>query len=215
MVAGMAALARILPIDKTPGRAPMTKAIEGHMQDDSWQAFSERVTFEDGLHVSCVAMPASWGDLQLSVMRERNLNVLGTLAVFSERRADTTDDESPVAQEMLRLDSKLNVLMAMLDQLLQRDATLPPRQPVRFNAIGALLPRSLWPANQVHGLLRLHFDGCLALPLELPARLVQERDGYHVFAAFESLDDATGDALERLVFRHHRRKVAGRRQGTA
>lgn len=109
------------------------------------------------------------------------------------------------------MDSKLNVLMAMFDQLLQRGAELPPRQAVRFNALGALLPANVWPAGASTALLRLHFDGCLALPLELPARLLQERDGGHVFMVIESLDETTSDAVERLVFRHHRRKVAGRR----
>jgi hypothetical protein len=182
------------------------------MQDHSWQAFSERVTYEDGLHASCVASSSPIGDLQLVALRERNLNVLGTLAAFGERRGDAADDDSPMAQELLRLDNKLNVMMAMLDQLLQRGADLPSRQFIRFNAIGALLPATLWPTPATTGLLRLHFDGCMALPLELPARLVQERDVDHVFVAFDSLGDATCDALERLVFRHHRRKVAESRQ---
>jgi hypothetical protein len=184
------------------------------MQDDSWQAFSERVSYDDGLHVSVAVMPQPLAELQLAAMRERNLSVLGTLAVFSERRLDAADDESPVAQDIQRLDSKLNVLMAMLDQLLQRDAELPPRQAVRFNAVGALLPRELWPSPASTALVRLHFDGCLALPLELPARLVQERDEGHIFVSFDSIDEVTADALERLVFRHHRRKVAGRRLTT-
>jgi hypothetical protein len=80
--------------------------------------------------------------------------------------------------------------------------------------VGAVLPRELWPSSETTALLRLHFDGCLALPLELPARLVQERDGGHIFVSFETMDDVTADALERLVFRHHRRKVAGRRLTT-
>ncbi|MHA6205498.1 PilZ domain-containing protein [Dyella soli] len=182
------------------------------MHDDAWQAFCDRVSYEDSLHAGCVAVALPQDELQLAVMRERNLNVLGTLAAFGERRLDVADDESPLAQELLRMDNKLNVLMAMFDQLLQRGAELPARQPVRFNAVGAVLPAALWPGGAATGLLRLHFDGCLALPLELPARLLQERDGDHVFVAFETLDDVTGDALERLVFRHHRRKVAGRRQ---
>ncbi|AIF49203.1 PilZ domain-containing protein [Dyella japonica] len=181
------------------------------MQDASWQAFSERVTYEDGLHVSCADLSAPLGELQRAAMRDRNLSVLGTLAVFNERRIEAPDEESPVAQDMQRLDSKLNVLMAMLDQLLQRGADLPPRVHVSFNAIGAVLPRALWPAGQAQGLVRLHFDGCLALPLELAARRVQECDIDHVFVAFETMDEATCDAIERLVFRHHRRKVAERR----
>jgi len=182
------------------------------MQDATWQAFSERVTYDDGLHVSCAALSGPLGDLQRTAMRDRNLSVLGTLAVFNERRSEAADEESPVAQDMQRLDSKLNVLMAMLDQLLRRDAELPPRMRVSFNAIGALLPVSLWPAGQAEALVRLHFDGCLALPLELVARYAQERDADHIFVAFESMDETTCDAIERLVFRHHRRKVAERRQ---
>lgn len=182
------------------------------MQDASWQAFSERVTYDDGLHVGCAALSAPLGDLQRTAMRDRNLSVLGTLAVFNERRSEAGDEENPAAQEMQRLDSKLNVLMAMLDQLLQRDAQLPPRVRVSFNAIGALLPASLWPEGQTQALVRLHFDGCLALPLELLAQRAQERDADHIFVAFESMDETTCDAIERLVFRHHRRKVAERRQ---
>ncbi len=181
------------------------------MQDASWQVFSERVTYDDGLHVSCAALTEPLGDLQRAAMRDRNLSVLGTLAVFSERRGEPADEENPVAQDMQRLDSKLNVLMAMLDQLLQRGAELPARFPVSFNAVGALLPTSVWPAGQAQALVRLHFDGCLALPLELVARRVQERDADHVFVSFETMDEATCDAIERLVFRHHRRKVAERR----
>jgi len=181
------------------------------MQDASWQDFSERVTYDDGLHASCAALPEDLSDLQRAAMRERNLSVLGTLAVFNERRSEAVDEESPLGQDLQRLDSKLNVLMAMLDQLLQRDAELPPRMRISFNALGAVLPRSSWPAGHERALLRLHFDGCLALPLELPAHVVQERDADHIFVSFEIADEATCDAIERLVFRHHRRKVAERR----
>jgi len=184
------------------------------MQDASWQDYSERVTYDDGLHVACVALTQPLGDLQRAAMRDRNLSVLGTLSAFNERRSEGLDEESPGGQEMQRLDSKLNVLMAMLDQLLQRGADLPARSHVSFNAMGALLPASLWPVGSARALVRLHFDGCLALPLELVARYAQERDADHVFVAFETMDEATCDAIERLVFRHHRRKVAERRSAS-
>ena len=96
------------------------------MQDASWQQFSERVAYDDGLHVSCVALTEPLGDLQRTAIRDRNLSVLGTLAVFNERRSESLDEESQLGQDMQRLDSKLNVLMAMLDQLLQRDAQMTP-----------------------------------------------------------------------------------------
>ncbi|WP_199096895.1 PilZ domain-containing protein [Dyella sp. ASV21] len=181
------------------------------MQSDTWQAFNDHVMYEDALHVACVAQPQPLADLELLALRERNLSVLSTLATFAERRSEPTDEDNPAAIELQRLDSKLNVLMAMLDQLLRRNVELPPRHSVCFNAVGAVLPRVIWPEGSDFAVVHLHIDGCLALPLELPARLLQERDKDHVFVAFETMDEVTRDALERLVFRHHRRKVAGRR----
>lgn len=185
------------------------------MQNDPWQAFTDHVTYDDALHAGCVVMTLPLPELQQLALRDRNMNVLGTLSTFGERRSDPVDEDNPAAQDLQRLDSKLNVLMAMLDQLLRRDAQLPPRQVVSFNAEGAVLPRAIWPAGASSAMLHLHIDGCLALPLELPARFVQDRDSDHIFVAFETLDDVTRDALERLVFRHHRRKVAGQRLTSA
>ena len=61
-------------------------------------------------------------------------------------------------------------------------------------------------------LLRLRFDVCRSLPLELPAQVERRFDDGRVFVVFAPLSDVLGDAIERLVFRHHRRKVAEARQ---
>ena len=106
---------------------------------------------------------------------------------------------------------KLTALVDIVNQLLVPASTLPPRQLLRFNAVGALLPASLVPAGDAM-LLRLRFDLCRSLSLELPARMGRRFDDGHVFVEFTSLGDVSGDAIERLVFRHHRRKVAEARQ---
>jgi hypothetical protein len=90
-------------------------------------------------------------------------------------------------------------------------SSLPSRQPLRFNAVGAILPAALVPPGEAF-LLRLRFDTCLSLPLELVARPEKPLDESRIFAVFAPLGDALGDAIERLVFRHHRRKVAVARQ---
>ena len=64
-------------------------------------------------------------------------------------------------------------------------------------------------------MLRVHLDPRLPQPLELPARLVgTERLGPECLAwlRFEDLGDALESALERHVFRRHRRAVAEARR---
>lgn len=181
------------------------------MTDALWHAFSERVCVEDPLRLSVVPMDPSTDTLSLSRLSERNLATLASIAALEERRSESADDDNPVLQELGRLDAKLNALVDIVNRLLTPTDTLPPRQRVRFNALGALLPSAVLPAGELM-LVRLHLDGCPSLPLELPARVRQRLDDGLAFLSFEGLGDTTATALERLVFRHHRRKVAEARQ---
>jgi hypothetical protein len=62
--------------------------------------------------------------------------------------------------------------------------------------------------------VRLRFDVCRSLPLELAAKVERRLGDGQVFVVFAAPGDVLGDAIERLVFRHHRRKVAETRQLT-
>ena len=181
------------------------------MTTDRWDEFEQRVSVEESLHVDCEPLAWPAPQAQLLWLAERNANTLAAIAALEERRADLAEDDSPLMQEMLRMDAKLTALVDIVNQLLVPASTLPPRQLLRFNAVGALLPASLVPAGDAM-LLRLRFDLCRSLSLELPARMGRRFDDGHVFVEFTSLGDVSGDAIERLVFRHHRRKVAEARQ---
>lgn len=181
------------------------------MQDNDWQVFSERVSYEDRLHLACVTLEGIWDEKRQAEVRERNLHVLATLDSLEERRGDI-DEESPLVQELARIDNKLNVLMDIVTRLLVPESVLPVRQHIRLNATGALVSSDLVPQAVGPLLLRLHIDACRALPLELPVRQQTGADLGSTFLAFESLGEAVSDGLERFVFRHHRRKVAEARQ---
>jgi hypothetical protein len=112
-----------------------------------------------------------------------------------------------LTQELQRIDSKLNVLMEVVNRLLIPLAQLPDRTEVRFNALGVVLPESLLPDSD-RVLVRLHFEACRALPLELPGRVDRRCDDGQVFVAFTDSSELVVEGLERIVFRHHRRKVA-------
>lgn len=177
----------------------------------SWDDFEQRVRCEESLHVD--AEPLAWPPSPAQQLRmvERNTNTLAAIAALEERAVESGDEDSPVMQEMLRLDAKLTALVDVVNQLLVPANSLPARRVVHFNVVGALLPDGLVPPGD--GLLfRPRFDVCPSLPLELAARVERRFPDGQVFVAFAPLGDVLSDAIERLVFRHHRRKVAETRQ---
>jgi hypothetical protein len=52
----------------------------------------------------------------------------------------------------------------------------------------------------------------LVQPLHLPAQIVGGAPAGQVRARFLSLGESVADHIEKLVFRRHRRKIAGSRQ---
>jgi hypothetical protein len=181
--------------------------------DEKWQQFSERMAYEGSLHVAAEAFEAAPG--VIAQHNERNLHVLRTLASLDERRTENNgDDDDPVMQELQRVDSKINVLLDIVDRLLLPVASLPGRHAVRFNAVGVTVPENVLPHTESL-LLRLHFDTCRALPLELPARFDRRLGDGNSFVYFCQLSELVEDGLERFVFCHHRRKVAEARMTAA
>ncbi|MEO8811227.1 MAG: PilZ domain-containing protein [Rhodanobacter sp.] len=176
-----------------------------------WDEFEQRVSVEELLHVA--AEPLAWPvpPEQALWLAERNGNTLAAIAALEERRVDAADDDNPLVQEMRRMDAKLTALVDIVNRLLTPADTLPSQRLVRFNARGAVLPAGVAPAGEAI-LLSLRFDHCRSLPLDLPAQRESQWDDGRVFVSFPTLNDALGDAIERLVFRHHRRKVAEARQ---
>jgi hypothetical protein len=177
------------------------------MSDEAWNVFSERVAWDFRFNATCEAAerpePAA-----LALINDRNASVLVAVSALMDRRSESTEDDSPLTQEVARLDAKLNVLMEIVNRLLLPQSGLPPRIPVRFNGAGAALLWDTLPPVGQPVLLKLHFDACRALPLELPGvRLPGPSDGKG-FIAFEGLTEAVREGIERLVFRQHRRQVA-------
>lgn len=181
------------------------------MTASTWNEFEQRLACEDSWRADSQALAWPVPEAMALRLAERNGAALATVAALEERRNDSADDDNPVMQELQRLDAKLNALIDMINRVATPADTLPPRHALRFNAVGAVLPGPLVPPGDAL-LLRLHFDACPSVPLELPARVERRFDDGRAFVAFHALSDGVCASLERLVFRHHRRKVAGARQ---
>lgn len=177
------------------------------MNANPWQEFEQLVSCDASWHADSEPLPWPLPDALAQSLAERNVATLATIAALEERRADPSDDDSPMVQELVRLDAKLTALVDIVNRLVLPDSQLPLRHPIRLNALGAVVPPKLAPADG-GWLLRLRFDVCRSVPLELPGYVVRRFDDGHVFVAFQSLGESVAASLERLVFRQHRRKVA-------
>lgn len=181
------------------------------MTTPRWNAFEQRLSCEESLYADSEALAWPPSPELLQQLAERNAGALATLAALEERHADLGDDDNPLMQELLRMDAKLTALVEIVNQLLLPTTGLPPRRVLRFNALGAVVPAALVPPGEGL-LLRLRFDACRNLPLTFAAQMDCAFDDGRSFVSFASWAESTSDAMERLVFRHHRRKVAGARQ---
>ena len=183
----------------------------GTMDTARWDEFEQRVSIEELLHVAVAPLAWPVSEAQSLSLAERNGNTLVAIAALEERRVEPAEDDNPLIQEIRRMDAKLTALVDVVNRLLTPADQLPVPRLIRFNARGAVIPSELEPAGEAL-LLSLRFDICPSLPLELPAHVERQFNDGRTFVSFPLLSDALGDAIERLVFRHHRRKVAGARQ---
>ena len=98
---------------------------------------------------------------------------------------------------------------------LNQRATHDPAVPVRWSAKGACLPAAAPLEAGQAGLFRIQAAAWLPEPLTLPARVIAVHTdvaaGLVAWLAFEPLPEPTRSALERHLFRQHRRAIAERR----
>ena len=146
-----------------------------------------------------------------------NQQVLVADASLDEQRphAEPKSEEEPeLAEDLQRLELKVNVLIQLVARLLNRAASRPPVRSIRFHAQGLEWRIDDEEVQPGPGLVELHVSRHFPQPLVLPGRIVgvrEDAEGRWVGFAFEGLTPSVIDLLERMIFRHHRRLVAGTR----
>lgn len=181
------------------------------MIQDAWQAFNDRITWDGVVHIACEPLSAPLEAAAFTRLLELDAGVLATLGMLGERGGnDPPDDETAAA--ITRIDAKLNILLEMFNRHLLGHLQLPPRCAVRFNARGILIDGWAPSAADSAVMVRMHFDGCLGMPLELPGHPARAPAGHGGFVAFDKLDEDIRQSIEHLVFRQHRRQLAETRR---
>jgi hypothetical protein len=175
--------------------------------------------FEESLPVAWTPGALAEG-AQLGRLNSDNHQLLGAESSLDEVRVhEALKDESPaLLHELQRLEYKVNILLRLTAELAMRSSGLPTAERVRMS------PRGLeWFGEhplqaQATGLLSVYINSALPQPLKLPSVVAGQRVVDGVSATqfrFAGLSDAVVDMLEKLIFRHHRRLVAGAKLATS
>jgi len=178
----------------------------------------DKIAYEDLLPVRWRPEAAAPTDVQAASLAERNLRVLQACDALEEHGQldkKKADDDSPHSADLMRLDFKLNVLLDLVGQLLAQTQPHPQSTQIRFNAMGAVWKSGENLSTGSHGVLEITLRDVIVQPLMLPAEIVTGADAGFVRARFLALGETVADHIEKLVFRRHRRKIAGARQLSA
>jgi hypothetical protein len=154
--------------------------------------------------------------LALARLHADNQQLLGAESSLDEGRiSEALKDESPaLLHELQRLEYKLNILLRLTAEIAVRSAALPPAQKARLGARGLEWFGAAAPAVGEAGLVHIYINPALPQPLRIPSSVASERSetGERIAQLkFRDMSEGTVDLLEKLIFRHHRRLVAGAR----
>jgi hypothetical protein len=173
----------------------------------------DKIAYEELLPVRWRALPEPVSDLMAHQLADRYLRVLQAIDALEEQgRLEKADDESPHSADIMRLDMKLNLLLDLVGQLLAASEQRAQATQIRFNAMGAHFAWAQPLAVGARGILEITLRGVVVQSLNLPAEVVSGAPVGQVRVRFVALGETVADHIEKLVFRRHRRKIAGARQ---
>lgn len=164
-------------------------------------------------------MPVEWSpcplpdEAGLARLNADNQQLLSADSTLHEARVpEALKDESPaLLHELQRLDYKLNVLLRLTAELAARHNCVPNPHPVRFSSSGVELQGEQTAGIGSTGLLKLYVNPSLPQPLIIPVVVsaVSHNDPAMTQLQFTGLSAVVVELIEKMIFRHHRRSIAG------
>ncbi len=182
------------------------------MHEETDKGFFEGLSYED-------IMPLEWRRLgtepdhtYLAHLNEANEDTLRMLAIMDERSVEKNEEGTTLAAEIIRLETKVNLLLDMVGQILTNHLLLPDQIPVRLGASGVEFAHTKPPKVDDRIVITLYLHQRYPRPLEIAGHVVSVDDtgqgAYWVKARFEGLSTSVEDWLEKFIFRRHRRLIA-------
>lgn len=179
---------------------------------------AETELFSDTL--AChVALPARFDKGITTAAQHAAESLLHGLAVAEDLRGgDDSEDRGEPVQSTQRIEAKLDLILGLLARLVDARGDALQLRAVRWSHRGLRLdlPAASGLSSGDCGVLRLQPAEWLSDHIELPARVLATAPGlngnHHLWLRFDGLLPGLTDALERHLFRLHRRQVAEERR---
>jgi len=179
--------------------------------DMNKDALGQGLVYEDMLPLRWRMLDSRHTTLELGRLQDNNDDVLRIIGVLDERLSESGEEHAPLSQEMVRVETKLNLLLALLGQLFTLHYPQPPIKPVKLSAGNVE-----WVAEEGarigdYGVVELYLSPRCPRPLIFPGSVVKAEpvaQGYSIGVDFGDLSDVVRERLEKIIFRHHRRGIA-------
>lgn len=177
--------------------------------------FGEALTCEERRPAGFAPGPHAPADLQAENLRAEAF--LQALALVEDSRGEEPEEHGTTALALQRIEARLDLLTTLVGSLLSGHDQDPVRT-LRWSALGAsLLLEDGEIVAGATGWLRVQPSDWLPQVLRLPVDVLAGEagaDGRRLWLRFTGLGPALAGALERHLFRVHRREIAERRRGT-
>lgn len=179
---------------------------------------AESELFDETL--SCeVALPAEFRIGSAVIRPGTAETLLRSVALVEDARSDDGhDDRSDATLQVQRLEAKLDLVMVLLGRLVRQSAQDLPLRPLRWSRRGIRLEQGSRSGAAAGSMGVIRLQPCDWLPdhIDLPVVIVAEAangsGAHYLWLRFEGLSDALEMALERHLFRLHRRQIAEARR---
>jgi len=183
----------------------------------TWQAaetelFGDLLVHEDRRPAAFLPGPCSPAVAHVASARTEML--LTSLALSENARSEDGDEHAEPSSALQRVEAKLDLVLGLLGTMMSERGDLPPPTLLRWSTRGAridMLGDALAIRPGARGVLRVQPADWLPDCIELPAHAIAV-EGARAWLAFEPLPPPLADALERHLFRLHRKQVAESRR---
>ncbi|WP_334180001.1 PilZ domain-containing protein [Pseudoxanthomonas sp.] len=175
-------------------------------------------TLFDGALTCDVVLPARFDAGRRAVMQAPSEALLKGLAVAEDVRGDDPEERKEATPTQQRIEAKLDLVLSLLGRLARRHEDSLPVTALRWSHRGIRLDVASTTAlaSGTQGIVTIQPATWLSDQIELPAVVMDHVEGsegqHHLWLQFEGLNAGLAEAMDRHLFRLHRRQIAEVRQ---
>jgi len=154
------------------------------------------------------------GEEDVRHLHESNEEVLRLINSMDEHPLASSEDHGD-NHDMARVDFKLNLLLDLVGQLVTRHLDLPHPRSIDMNSMSMGWIDDHPPGREAEIEIEIYLSSKYPRAVILPARVhsvESHQTGFTVVAEFTGLSDPAQQALEKIIFRQHRRDIAHSRR---